>query len=403
VVQYLKEEFENIGIDVSDDAIQKITGKSYDPQEQLTRFKNEKYPNIAVTVDLLTTGIDVPAICNLVFLRRIKSRILYEQMLGRATRKCDEIGKESFRIFDAVKVYETLQDYTQMKPVVVNPNTTFQQLTDEFQHIESEERSKRQIEQILAKLQRKKQYINEQQKEQFKYNAKGEDLDDFIEIIKTNPTDKNIEKLVNLPGLWKFLDELKPTPGFTLFSDHKDEYITTERGYGNAKKPEDYLDNFSKFIKDNQNKITALNIVCTRPSDLDRKSLKELMMILDQQGFNTRTLKAAWKATKNEDIAADIISYIRTLAIGSSLISHEDRIRRAVNEVRDMRNWNKVQLKWIDRFEMQLLKETILRIEDLNDSPFDGAGGFDRLNKIFEEQLTDVVFKLNEKLYSEIA
>jgi type I restriction enzyme R subunit len=188
-----------------------------------------------------------------------------------------------------------------------------------------------------------------------------------------------------------------------LVSEHEDEYLTTERGYGKADKPEDFLENFSKFIKENQNKITALNIVCTRPSDLDRNSLKELMLILDQQGFNTRSLKAAWKATKNEDIAADIISYIRTLAIGSSLISHEDRIKRAVNEIRNMYAWNKVQLKWIDRFEKQLLKETILRIEDLNEDPFDDAGGFDRLNKIFEDRLNEIVFKLNEKLYSEIA
>jgi type I restriction enzyme R subunit len=403
VVQYLKEEFEKIGIDIADDAIQKITGKSYDPQEQVTRFKNEKYPNIAVTVDLLTTGIDVPSICNLVFLRRIKSRILYEQMLGRATRRCDEINKESFRIYDAVKVYETLQDYTQMKPVVVNPNTTFQQLVDEFKLIDREERAKRQIEQIVAKIQRKKQYINEQQKEQFKYNTKGIEIDDFIEMLIKNPTPQSVDQLIQLTGLWKFLDELKPTPSFMLVSEHEDEYLTTERGYGKADKPEDFLENFSKFIKENQNKITALNIVCTRPSDLDRNSLKELMLILDQQGFNTRSLKAAWKATKNEDIAADIISYIRTLAIGSSLISHEDRIKRAVNEIRNMYAWNKVQLKWIDRFEKQLLKETILRIEDLNEDPFDDAGGFDRLNKIFEDRLNEIVFKLNEKLYSEIA
>ena len=38
-------------------------------------------------------------------MRRVNSRILYEQMLGRATRKCDEIGKETFRIFDAVDLY----------------------------------------------------------------------------------------------------------------------------------------------------------------------------------------------------------------------------------------------------------------------------------------------------------
>jgi type I restriction enzyme R subunit len=39
-------------------------------------------------VDLLTTGVDVPEICNLVFLRQVSSRILFDQMLGRATRLC---------------------------------------------------------------------------------------------------------------------------------------------------------------------------------------------------------------------------------------------------------------------------------------------------------------------------
>ena len=75
----------------------------------IRRYKNERNPNVAVTVDLLTTGVDVPEICNLVFLRRVNSRILFDQMLGRATRLCEEIGKETFRIFDAVKIYEALQ------------------------------------------------------------------------------------------------------------------------------------------------------------------------------------------------------------------------------------------------------------------------------------------------------
>lgn len=84
----------------------------------IKRFKNEHLPNIVVTVDLLTTGIDVPAITNIVFLRRIKSRILYDQMLGRATRLCPDIEKTHFRIFDAVGIYHQLQKYTEMKPVV---------------------------------------------------------------------------------------------------------------------------------------------------------------------------------------------------------------------------------------------------------------------------------------------
>ncbi|MEM6353955.1 MAG: type I restriction-modification system endonuclease, partial [Cyanobacteria bacterium P01_D01_bin.14] len=64
---------------IDDDDVMKITGAADQPLALIRRYKNEVSPKIAVTVDLLTTGIDVPAICNLVFLRRVKSRILYEQ------------------------------------------------------------------------------------------------------------------------------------------------------------------------------------------------------------------------------------------------------------------------------------------------------------------------------------
>src|SRR5690554_6766661 len=168
-------------------AVAKITGQSDKVEQLIRQYKNERYPNIAVTVDLLTTGIDVPAICNLVFLRRVKSRILYEQMLGRATRRCDEIGKEVFRIYDAVRIYETLEDFTQMKPVVANPQASFRQLVDELQHIEKEDQVKRQIEQIIAKIQRKKKYLADDREEHFLYNAKGEDPDTLIDSLKNEP------------------------------------------------------------------------------------------------------------------------------------------------------------------------------------------------------------------------
>ena len=102
---------------------------------------------------------------------------------------------------------------------------------------------------------------------------------------------------------------------------------------------------------------------------------------------------------KNVDIAADIISYIRTMALGTALESHEDRIKRAMNGIREMKSWNRVQQKWLDRFEKQLLKETVLRKDDLDDAPFKKDGGFSRLNKIFGEELEEVMERLNEGLY----
>ncbi len=403
IVKILEEEFEEIGVDVPIDSILKITGKSYNPQELVKRFKNEKYPSIVVTVDLLSTGIDVPSICNIVFLRRIKSRILYEQMLGRATRRCDAINKTSFKIFDAVRVYETLEDYTTMKPVAPNPSTTFVQLIEELDLIESEARVQRQIEQIIAKFQRKRKYISNNEEDKFNYISKGISSDDFVQHLKgISPINFKLE-IEEMNGVWKYLDELKPDPTTQLFSEHEDEYITTERGYGKGQKPEDYLESLKSFIEQNRNKILALQIICTRPKELDRKSLKELKLILDQEGFNTRSLNAAWKATKNEDVAADIISYIRTLAVGTSLISHEQRIKNAIDKIRSMKSWNKVQEKWIERFEKQLLQEEVIQAEDLNLDPFDEVGGFDKLDKVFEFELKNLLEQLNENLYTEIA
>ena len=60
-------------------AVRKITGQSDKVKQLIRQYKNEKYPSIAITVDLLSTGIDVPPICHIVLLRRVRSRILYEQ------------------------------------------------------------------------------------------------------------------------------------------------------------------------------------------------------------------------------------------------------------------------------------------------------------------------------------
>jgi type I restriction enzyme R subunit len=122
--------------------------------------------------------------------------------------------------------------------------------------------------------------------------------------------------------------------------------------------------------------------------------------MLDHEGYNARTLHTAWKTTKNEDIAADIISYIRTMALDTDLISHEQRIENAINKLKMLKPWNAIQQKWINRFGEQLLKETVLSKADLDTKPFSDDGGFTRLNKIFDNDLEHVLMVLNENLYT---
>lgn len=397
IVDLLKIEYENIGIDVPDGAIQKLTGSVYEVEKLTTRYKNEKFPSIVVTVDLLTTGIDVPAITNLVFLRRVRSRILFEQMLGRATRLCPEINKQFFKIYDAVRVYEALEDFTQMK-TVSNPAISFQKLIEELDFIDKPERAKKQLQQIVAKLQRKKKQLNEEHLEQFMYFAQGDSPEEFIENLLSVEGDDVKKVLTNYATLWNFLDKKIYQPKMQLVSEHFDAVIGVERGYGKSEKPEDYIESFKRFIEENRNVIVALKIICTKPSDLDRKSLKELKLLLDHEGFNELTLNAAWKNAKNQDIAADIISYIRTLALDTTLVSHQDRISNAIAKVKAMKNWNTHQLKWIDRFEKQLLHEDIFDKDYINQT-FKEEGGLPRIQKIFNNELDKVIQMLNDNLF----
>ena len=91
--------------------MQKATGKADRPLKIIREFRNRREPGITVTVDLLTRGVDVPALENLVFLLRpVKSRILFEQMMGRGIRKCFDVAKTYFTVFDAVGVLEYFRD-----------------------------------------------------------------------------------------------------------------------------------------------------------------------------------------------------------------------------------------------------------------------------------------------------
>lgn len=394
--------------EVSNEAIMKITGSVGDGnpkkvQEAIKRFKNENYPSIAVTVDLLTTGIDVPEITTLVFMRRVKSRILFEQMLGRATRLCPKIHKTHFEIYDPVGVYDSLNDVNTMKPVVANPTTSFTQLLDGLSEINDDKQVEQQINQIIAKLQRKKRNMSPKMMDYFISMTDGKDPSQFIMEIEKSDVQEAKKCLLKYRDVFKMLQETKSNGTRpVVVSDAKDELTEHSRGYGNAEKPEDYLNAFSRFIESNRNEIAALNIICTRPRDLTRKDLKDLRLTLDREGFTTQQLNTAIYELTNEEIMADIISLIRRYAIGSTLISHDARIHRAVDKLRKKHNFSKQELSWISHIEKYLLGESVMNIKVFDeDSRFVDHGGFNKINKVFQNNLESIVLELNEYLYDD--
>ena len=406
VVKLLKQAFRDAYGTVDDDAVIKITGTADKPLKLIRRFKNERNPNVAVTVDLLTTGIDVPEICNLVFLRRVNSRILYDQMLGRATRRCDDIGKETFRVFDAVGLYDALAGLTEMRPVVNDPKITFTQLARELAEAPTQEALAHIRDQFLAKLQRKKRHLSETAARDFETHA-GMPPDAFIEKLRKLPIDEIGAWFTQHPALGEILDRKSDNPGTPVFiSEHEDELREVKRGFGETDKPEDYLEAFKTFINTEGNKIPALVTVVTRPQALTRKQLSELLYELDKAGFSETNLDAAWRQTTNHEIAASIIGYIRQAALGDPLVPFATRVENALQTMLASRNWTQPQREWLKKLAAQtkanrLVDRAAFDVEHLIFKA--EGGGFNRLNKIFEGHLEQVLNRFNDSIWRDQA
>ena len=399
VVRLLKESFKNAGNPVDDDAIEKITGSIRHPNNEIKLFKNEKNPNIAVTVDLLTTGVDVPEITNLVFLRRVQSRILYEQMLGRATRLCPEIHKSVFNIYDAVGIYDAMNKVTNMKPVVKNVSHDVHYFIDQKHQFEINDNFKQYQIDMTAAIDRKIKRMNDSKRKEFERLTEINSIDQWARDL---PRLNNQEFLKEWKNFEK-LDRLSTGSQKQYISNEPDEYLGIERGYGQGNSnPEDYIESFNKFIKENVNEIPALQIVATRPKDLTYDELKKIKLELEKKGFKENDLQTAWKSANQVQTTADIISFIRQAAVGSELVDHNVRIHNAMQKVYGMADWNMVQKSWLKKIENQLLSSTVLGPNAetaFSSNYFKRQGGYKQMRKIFSDNADQIIYVLNENLY----
>ena len=399
VVRLLKESFKNAGNPVDDDAIEKITGSIRHPNNEIKLFKNEKNPNIAVTVDLLTTGVDVPEITNLVFLRRVQSRILYEQMLGRATRLCPEIHKSVFNIYDAVGIYDAMNKVTNMKPVVKNVSHDVHYFIDQKHQFEVNDNFKQYQIDMTAAIDRKIKRMNDSKRKEFERLTEINSIDQWARDLPRLNNQEFLKEWKN----FEQLDRLSTGSQKQYISNEPDEYLGIERGYGQGNSnPEDYIESFNKFIKENVNEIPALQIVATRPKDLTYDELKKIKLELEKKGFKENDLQTAWKNANQVQTTADIISFIRQAAVGSELVDHNVRIHNAMQKVYGMADWNMVQKSWLKKIENQLLSSTVLGPNAetaFSSNYFKRQGGYKQMRKIFSDNADQIIYVLNENLY----
>lgn len=401
IVYLLQEAFAKADKPLPANAIMKITGHDRHKEQHIREFKNEEFPNIVVTVDLLTTGIDVPSIMNLVFMRRVKSRILFEQMLGRATRLFP--GMDYFNIYDAVGQFASMEKVTDMNSVIHEKNV-HRSMEDLFQLVTEAEKEgdfEEYRDQLIAKVQRKLHRLNEKERKSLETATGVKDLFQWARLLEKSDQQAMVKEG---QAIW-LIDAFHRDSQKVLISHQDDMLVDVRQSYGKTGEgPGDYLEEFNAFIKHNVNAIAGIGVIVNRPRDLTLKELQQIDAILQTQGFRERDLQSAWRQVNKEATAANIISFIRQAALGTPLESEDALVERAMSKVYGLAEWTPTQMKWLERIKKQLLLNNVLGPNaqvafDSNDA-FRSRGGYKGMQRIFKDKTDEIVDVINDIIFA---
>lgn len=386
-----------------DDFVIKITGNpNVDrPLQKIREFRNRPNPKIVVTVDMLSTGVDIPALEFVVFMRPVKSRILWVQMLGRGTRLCPEIGKDHFKIFDCfngslIEYFKDAVDF-KVEPPRGEPLTLEEIINNIYQNVSREYYTK-----ILVK--RLRRIAN---------NMSGDAIEYFEPFIKNGDIEKFTDDLpdmirndfVNTMTLLRdkeFIKRLNDYPrktkefwkGYAI-----EDYVESEELIL-GEKPKDYLDSFSKFVKENPDKILALKILLEKPNEWNPNVLNELREKLTQNKFTEKNLLRAHKLVNNISLT-DLISIIKHAANDNSpLLSPDERVKNAIVKVTEGKNFTYEQLEWLSLIQKHLVENLSIDEKDFDYIPaFERKGGLKKAQRIFgKTELQKLIEEINSNI-----
>jgi type I restriction enzyme R subunit len=388
--------------------VAKITGRVDRPLQRIREFRNRPNPGIVVTVDLLTTGVDIPDLEYIVFLRPVKSRILFEQMLGRGTRKGERhIDKSHFVVFDCFD--GTLLEYFRKSTgmTVEPPEADGKSITEIVEELWQNKDRDYNVRRLVKRLQRIDKQMTGEARELFARFIADGDMGRFAEDLPGmlrgafSPTmgvlrDPDFQKLlVDYPrGQRVFL----VAPGV---SDEVSSEWLIKGGTGQEYKPSEYLEAFEQFIHEHQEEVRAVSILLSRPQEWGAAPLTELREALTKapERFTEANLQRAFQAAHHKALI-DIISMVKRAALDTSpLLTADERVNEAVDRVVAGRKLTDAQAKWMEYIRQHLVQNLSIEREDFEAIPvLSDHGGWGRANRVFEGQLSELLEELNKEL-----
>jgi type I restriction enzyme R subunit len=393
-----------------DDFVSKITGTVDRPLQRIREFRNLPKPGIVVSVDLMATGVDIPDLEYIVFLRPVKSRILFEQMLGRGTRLgFNHKDKSHFVVFDCFG--GTLLEYFREASDFADdaPQRSTKAIAELIDDIWSNRDRAFATRCLVKRLHRIDKEMSAKAREQFAAYLDDGDVGGFAKTL-TQSLEDEFAKTIALLRDKTFQDLLvnyERAPKVFLVAEAQTDTVSSEwlirDGQGKEYKPEEYLAAFARFVKNNPAKIGAIEILLKKPTDWSAQALQELRQKLaaSQERFSIENLQRAHEVAYRRALV-DVISMVKHAADDQQpLLTAQERVERAIAALTAHLTapLSPQQQQWLDRIKAHLVQNLSIDQADFDAIPiFRDRGGWRAADRVFDGRLTVIVKELNANL-----
>lgn len=431
----------------------KITYNSEDPKSILAQFRNDYYPRIAVTVDMIATGTDVKPLECLLFMRDVKSRNYFEQMKGRGTRTIllDDLKKvtptaiytkDHFVIIDAIGVTKSLK--TDSRPLEKKPGIA---LKDLLQAIAVGAREEELFTTLAGRLARLDKQITEKEKKQFAEKANGKSVSqvvkellnafnpDTLEDIRakvetentgSSPVEKeekynelvtalqNNAAKVFTGELNEYIEGVRKAHEQRVDLTNPDEVIKVGWDKDNKDKAAELVRDFKAWMEENKDELTALQIFYSQPYRRRELTYTMITEVLDKLKADRPLLAPmnVWRAyealektngsARNELTA--IISLIRRVCeVDGTLTAYDNTVDKnfqswVFKKQAGTTKFNEEQMQWLRMIKDYVANSFHIDRDDFDLSPFNAHGGLGKMWKLFGDDAEKIINELNEVL-----
>jgi type I restriction enzyme R subunit len=434
---------------------QKITYKTTGAKtaDLIQAFRNEFNPRIAVTVDMIATGTDIRPIEVVIFLREVKSRVLFEQMKGRGVRVIDPnelrsvtpsaSAKTHFLVIDCVGVTEG--DLPDTQPLERKKTVPFKSL---LEHVASGGTDPDVLSSLASRLARLDKVLLPAESKKV-HEAAGASLasitatlvaaldpdqhaakarqvfglpDDADPTVAQKTEAANVLMkeavlpLVTLPDLRKLLVALKTSHEQIIDHVSKDELLHDKTGFSKEAKDKAMQTAiaFETWLTDSKDEIDALQFFFSVPHR-DRLRFADIKALAEAIHKPPRswTPEALWRAYETLDqkkvkgaggqrMLTDVVSLVRfALHQDGELVPYAERVRdRFDNWIAQQENGGRRftdhQVRWLEMMRDHIAGSAEIGVDDFDATPFAQAGGLWRARELFGAELHGVLRDLNE-------